>query len=211
MLSSVYFFAVSAICQDMPPRGEKLRITSPKNGDIFYPGQQITVKAEYSGNSSDIDGIHFLAEDFSNDVITKPPYEYQFIVNKEFLGKMMIMAYVMPPEDKDDSADYVEVMIKTDEIPVKIEMFPSSPYLLSPGDELILAVDGTYADGVARDITLTDKGTIYSSSDDSIFEVLQKDNYMVLKAKKPGRAKLTVKNGIAKTIDVDVQTDKYAP
>lgn len=169
----------------------KLNITSPEEGKVFSPGDTVTVEVTYDGQPKN--GICFLSQDGSLGVDDSAPYEFQFQIDEEFIGSMLIVVWAETEEGGIEEGS-VEISIETEDKPESISITPSGPVYIERGSEVMLYVEGTYPDGVTRDITSHAAGTSYSSADSSIASVTEDG---VITAVSVGETTITVENGVS--------------
>ena len=169
----------------------KLNITSPVEGTVFSPGNTVTVEVTYDGQPKN--GIYFMSQDGSIGVDDSAPYEFQFQIDEEFIGSMLIAVWAVNEEGGIEEGR-VEISIETDDKPESITITPSGPLYIERGTEVMLYVEGTYPDGVTRDITSHAVGTSYSSADSSIASVTENG---VITAVAVGETTITVENGVS--------------
>ena len=167
----------------------KLNITSPEEGEVFSPGDTVTVEVTYDGQPKN--GIYLLSQDGAIGVDDSAPYEFQFQIDEEFIGSMLIVVWAVNEEGGIEEGS-VEIRIETDDKPESISITPSGPLYIERGTEVMLYVEGTYPDGVTRDITSHAAGTSYSSADSSIASVTEDG---VITAVSVGETTITVENG----------------
>ena len=169
----------------------KLNITSPEDGEVFSPGDTVTVEVTYDGQPKN--GIYFLSQDGSIGVDDSAPYEFQFQIDEEFIGSMLIIVWAVNEEGGIEEGS-VEISIEPDDQPESISITPSGPVYTERGSEVMLYVEGTYPDGVTRDITSYAAGTSYRSADSSIASVTEDG---VITAVSVGETTITVENGVS--------------
>ena len=169
----------------------KLNITSPEDGKVFSPGDTVTVEVTYDGQPKN--GIYFLSQDGSIGVDDSAPYEFQFQIDEEFIGSMLIVVWAVNEEGGIEEGS-VEISIETDDKPESISITPSGPLYTERGAEVMLYVEGTYPVGVTRDITSHAVGTSYSSADSSIASITEDG---VITAVSVGETTITVENGVS--------------
>jgi len=171
-----------------------ITITTPMNGTVFAPGENVTVEVIYEGEP--YSGVHFLAQDLSFGVDNETPYSHEFTVDEEYLGPMLIAAWVVNEDGSSDEAS-VEIDIVTNVTPDQISTLPAGPLYLRADDEVMLYVQGMYGN-ISRDITFV--GTTYNSSNTSVAQV----NDGVLTALAVGEAVINITNGITEELHVYV-------
>ena len=176
----------------------KLIITSPEEGKVFSPGDTVTVEVSYDGQLKY--GIYFLSQDGSTGVDDSAPYEFQFQIDEEYIGSMLIVVWAVNEEGGTEEGG-VEISIETKDKPESISITPSGPVYIERGSEVMLYVEGTYPDGVTRDITSHVAGTSYSSADSSIASVTEDG---VITAVSVGETTITVENGVSAEYNVYV-------
>ena len=169
----------------------KLNITSPEDGKVFSPGDTVTVEVTYDGQPKN--GIYFLSQDGSIGVDDSAPYEFQFQIDEEFIGSMLIVVWAVNEEGGIEEGS-VEISIEPDDQPESISITPSGPVYTERGSEVMLYVEGTYPVGVTRDITSHAVGTSYSSADSSIASITEDG---VITAVSVGETTITVENGVS--------------
>jgi len=163
-------FASNKKATNITARQQKIIITEPLNGAIFQPGEKVTVKVSYDGMAEN--GINFLTQDGSIGRDATPPYEYEFTINDNFLGPLLIASWTIHFEGPltDDPQDGVEIFVTTSEVPTSIRVSPQGPIYLRKGTNRILYVEGSYSSGIVRDITSINT-THYLSADSSVARV----------------------------------------
>jgi hypothetical protein len=176
----------------------KLIINSPEEGEVFSPGDTATVEITYDGQPKN--GIYFLSQDGSIGVDDSAPYEFQFQIDEEYIGSMLIVAWTIDEEGGSEE-DSVEISVETNDKPESISITPSGHLYTERGSEVMLYVEGTYPDGVTRDITSHAAGTSYSSADSSIASVTEDG---VITAVSVGETTITVENGVSAEYTVHV-------
>ena len=169
----------------------KLNITSPEEGEVFSPGDTVTVEVTYDGQPKN--GIYLLSQDGAIGVDDSAPYEFQFQIDEEFIGSMLIVVWAVNEEGGIEEGS-VEISIETDDKPESISITPSGPLYTERGAEVMLYVEGTYPVGVTRDITSHAVGTSYSSADSSIASITEDG---VITAVSVGETTITVENGVS--------------
>lgn len=179
-----------------------LTIISPKEGQIVYQGDKLTVIVKPDRG-----------EDWKEVLIEIVPMSYN-LLTKEYKADIEI-----PRDDKTGIISFLVAGydISGKELLLKRSLFVKLPpnvvlksilvdtyktlYKLPPDsspadmqriESRQLRVEGLYSDGVERDLTASTTGTTYTTSNDKIVTV---DSEGKMTAKGIGTAKITVKNG----------------
>ncbi len=177
-----------------------VKITRPENGEVFSPGDEVTVEVEVSSDTATV-AIITSNGDFS--ILDKPPYTFSFIIREEAIGPLVIMV-----DGSDESSyfsyDTVTINVVSELKLNELKVYPETDLLnLYVGSQVPFSVFGTYEDGIERDIT-SGCGTNYNSADPNIAGISTDG---LLEAKTAGEAIITIENsGLKKEINVEVET-----
>ena len=156
-----------------------VKIISPFNGDKYLPGDEVNVKVEAPENSL----VLMAAGPYFSTLLDHSPYELKFTIPQDVaLGKLGIIAGGKNAKGEFIGSAEVDIMVgsasDTKDTITSIKIYPTMdplrlPYLPTEAARknvmVPLTVHATFADGVERDITSTESGTKYSSSDESVF------------------------------------------
>ena len=195
-----------------------LQIISPKVGAVFYAGDTVTIKIKQdSGENIKMVFLGAL-KTAKGTMLTSPPYQYVFSIDKDFIGTETILANARLDNNKviEARVDIQVVLpsnialagIRTGPNPVCLYKMPqnSNPNDIRIFETKSMAVSGTYSDGIKREITGSTSGTTYTSSDEKVVTV---DKEGKVTAQGLGKAKITVRNGkFSAMVDVVVKPYK---
>jgi hypothetical protein len=179
-----------------------LRISSPADGTVVYPGSSLKVTVEVSPPGAFTD-LMLIAADPIGMYQEKggAPYEYAVPIPKAIApGQYTIAAMGRPrPGLHLDNVSQgfskpITIVVERADDPVRLEVFPFDLRLV-PGQRMSLQVTGVFADGQKLDLKLSTK-TIYTSDSPGVITV---EPSSVVHALAPGSARITVSNGKTKT------------
>ncbi|GBE05315.1 bacterial Ig-like domain [bacterium BMS3Abin10] len=180
-----------------------LYIVSPKEGDIVYAGENLTITVKPDP------GENWTAVSFGFDAMTYNPlsdeYKITIQVPKNYYGYYDNLVVVAA----DSSGNSIQlrgkifVKLPPNIVLQSISVYPDFIVLYNvPSDEnpddiekfgtRKISVSGNYSDGVKRKITASEKDTTYTSMNENIVTVSQEG---VVAAKSKGETKIIVRNG----------------
>jgi hypothetical protein len=189
-------------------------ITEPKDGALFHPGDEIVVKVRTEPNEQ-LKGIWFYTINMKeSELILTSPYEFKFIVQRDFLGLETIVA-----DGKLQNNSHIELKVQINVVlPINValdelKVDPHKIYLRKVPEgtkgahfyeKKQLDVEGVYSDRITRQLSSSVTGTKYSSSNENVATV---DSEGLVTAISSGTAKIIIRNGNRKAI-VDVVVKK---
>ena len=136
--------------------------------------------------SKNIDKHYTKADSVVNSI------SYTFQIPKNYLGTIIISAYGINPDNKTIGySEDVEIDVSTLESVEKIDVSPKEIFLYDFCSSQNLKVDGIFSDGIERDITHRERGTLYSSDNPEI-AIVSNDGLVI--AKSVGRTYVTASN-----------------
>ena len=201
-----------------------VEILEPKNGTIFAPGATVTVKAQASPGEN-VRLVHFYtdlrSEEHSEPFDLIPPYTWEFILPKEHIGTVEIIADGVPVKGSESVASNSSVTITVilppttkvvsigasfdgrKETFLEIARKPSRELVVTEGTHSTntVSVGARYSDGVGRTI-LNNPNVTYKSLNEKVAIVIpvgQKgnkyDELALVKATGPGKTDIIVQYG----------------
>ncbi len=183
--------------------GRALEVSLPTAGTVFAPGDSVYVEVSYSG--SPYPRVLFLSasEDSASD--TMAPYQFSFAIDGDFAGPLVIAAAAIDGDWRTADSLIAEVTVNVlpTAQPVRLRVMPDGPLYLTMGQTCQLRVKGIYPDSVARDISSSAVGTLYSSSTSSVATVGPNG---LITALTPGETLVRVENGAAEEFYVIVDS-----
>jgi len=179
----------------MAESSETVEITNPLDGQIFQPGDTVTVEIAVSNENA---VVLLSTSTGESALIEQQPYTFQFVIPGDAIGPLTITAGA-----RDDvgfiASDEVTINIAQIANLIGMALYPDSPLIpMSLGSSVPLTVYGLYGDNVTRNITGSGCGTTYSSLNSTIAEVSIDG---MITANSAGQAIITVTNsGLSKQI-----------
>jgi hypothetical protein len=206
---------ITVACSASPVTG--LTITEPKPGSQFHAGDKVIVKAVTAPNERPIAVFLFSTQMHFSTLNISPPYELVFTIPKAFTGEDTIVASAKFSDGSIvESKMKIFVTLPVNVILKGVDVDPNPVYLYKmpinsdSNDVRIfetksLGVGGMYSDGVERNITSSQRGTTYTSSNEKVVTVSLNGK---VTAQSIGMAKIIVRNGKF-SADVEVIVDPY--
>ncbi len=184
---------------------EDFQITTPMEGQLFSPGDTVTVS--FSINSLN-PKVLIGASTGETGLLNSVPYTFSFQVKNDAIGPLAIIAGAEDNQGFIGEAK-VTINIQTTATLNDLIIYPNSnPLYLLSDMEIPLEVFGLYSDSIERNITSPNLGTQYNSSDPNIVEISPEGK---LKTKSIGEALITVSSsGVAKEFQVIV-INEFSP
>jgi hypothetical protein len=194
-----------------------ITITEPKSNAVFHPGDRVTVKAVTAPNERPAEVFIFSTQMDFSILTTMPPYELSFVIPSNFTGKDIL---VVSAKSSDGNIVESEVQIQVvlpqtvvlkdisvDPKQIFLEKLPASsdPNKVRAAETRSIGVGGVYSDGVKRNITSSQDGTTYTSSNEKVATVSPEGKVV---AQGVGTAKITVRNG-QYSAQIEVEVDQY--
>ncbi|MCP4352503.1 MAG: hypothetical protein GY795_44155, partial [Desulfobacterales bacterium] len=177
-----------------------VQIISPATGINVLPGQTLTVTTQ-GNDGQPLSNVLFLTIDNSY-IDDTPPFEFSFKIPDDVLGDYTIGAF---GKDAGNGISYydIQVNVQTNSSLTSINVIPEAIFFPFPDINFPLYVEGLFSDGIQRDISSSDKGTKYSSTDASVVTV---DSEGILKPVKNGSSEIIIQNGdVFKSVNVIVE------
>jgi len=114
-----------------------LTIVSPMEGTTFLPGETVTVEVSYTVEPTE--AVCFLSQDGSMGIDESPPYQFEFTIDQQFIGSMLIVAWAAEQDAPlwTGHKDAVEVSVVTTHAPVTINVLPPQPIHLAQLPQLV--------------------------------------------------------------------------
>jgi hypothetical protein len=201
-LSSVIFLMIMTSVS----MGWALTITQPQSGAAFHPGDRVMVRAEPAvGETFQAVFIRTLHQPHST-IDVEAPYEFEFTIDPVFTGADTILVSGKLPNGGIVEAEVQILVTLTPSVVlegIRVDRDQETLFM-QVGSKRKIYVDGTFSDGVVRDVSSTFMGTTYTTSNEKIATV---DANGLVTATGPGTAKITIKSGKHElTIEADVES-----
>ena len=189
---------------DPPMSSGSLALASPATSSGANPGDTISISAT-GADGFDPFKVVFFFPDGNTVVDTTPPFEATFTIPSESAGTIEIIA---------GACDAMGEVAFSAPLPISISLptlltmsaIPTEIFLVEPLEDIALQIEGTFDDGISRDITGADTGTTYLSSNPLVAVVSPEGN---VQAVSPGVATISAMNGTIQTsvgVFVDFQS-----
>jgi len=180
-----------ALASEQSLSQSSLRIVSPSVGTPVTPGSNVTVVVEAS------DGFQpmvLFVTGAGNAVFfgETPPFKAQFSIPAQAIGTVELVAYGIDEQGEMLRSNSVDLPLVSSAKLTSIEVLNGDAVLQGFGSTRRLLVLGNYDDGVTRDISSPQLGTVYSSSNTSIATVTSDG---MVTGTGPGTTTITVRNG----------------
>lgn len=171
-----------------------IRIASPAPGTAVSPGATVTVVVE--GTDGFVPALAYVAGAGGVATMDEPPFTTSFQIPLEAIGSVQLVATGINAQKRMRvSAPVVLPVVSSARLSV-ISILNGDGVLHGIGSTMNLTVNGHYNDGVVRNITARELGTIYSSSNDGIVTVTPAG---VVTATGLGIATIVIRNGTVTT------------
>lgn len=146
-----------------------LRIASPASGTTASPGDVISVQVEpLNGFQPEIVFVVGPGGLYSSEAT---PFMVNFPIPDEAGGVANLYAFAYDADGNEAISDYTVLNVDIAANLVSVRILDRDPILFGIGSKRKLLVLGEYDDGVTRDISSPSIGTVYASSNTSIFDV----------------------------------------
>jgi pimeloyl-ACP methyl ester carboxylesterase len=196
---------LSAIASPVPQNypqfaeeGGEITITAPSAGTIYSPGDTVHVSVVVPSGTTKV----WVATLGSPAVISEtPPFAIDITIPQEAIGQISIFAVAWGEEGCLATTSTV-VNVTTPAIVTSLKVWPDSVLYLRASDTVPFVVHGVFSDGVERDITTSQCGTVYNTTDSLVASI---DTNGILTAKAPGYCSVIVSNCVSMQITVLVQ------
>ena len=179
--------------------GGEMAIITPTTGTLCSPGDILHVTLTVPPSTTRV----WVATPGSAAVISEtPPFATDITIPQEAIGQSSIFAVAAGDEGL-LAATSTMVNVTTSAFVGWLKVWPDSVLYLSAGETMPFVVHGVFSDGVERDITTSQCGTTYATTDTSVASI---DTQGVLTATAPGFCFVIVSNGYSLQIPVLVKT-----
>jgi hypothetical protein len=176
----------------------EITITAPSAGTMYSPGDTVHVSVVVPPGTTKV----WVATPGIPPVISQtPPFAIDITIRQEAIGQSSIIAVAWGAEGFLAMTSTV-VNVTTPASVASIKVWPDSVLYLSTGEIVPFVVHGIFTDDVERDITRSQCGTAYATTDSSVASI---DTNGVLTAKAPGYCLVIVSNGVSQQIPLLVQ------
>ena len=185
--------------------GEEITIAAPSPGTMYAPGDTVQVSVIAPPETTTV----WMATPGSPAAIVESaPFTANITIPQEAIGQTGIAVVAFAGEDLLAVASTV-VSVSTNAFVTSFKVFPESTLYLRVGEKVNFVVLGSFSDGVDRDITSSQNGTAYESTDPAVAFIGVNG---LLTAKAPGFCLVTVQNDFyRKSIPVFVQSSTLNP
>ena len=181
----------------MAAGAETISITSPAAGTVFSPGDTVQVTVNTPAEATRV--LVALSEG-SVVVDDTPPFEMDIPIPQQSFGVMTIAAMAWDANGVVGTTS-TTVTITTAATVTTLKVWPDSVLYLNAGETIQFVVHGIFSDGIERDITTSERGTTYNTTDSSVASI---DTAGLLTAKDPGHCAVVISNGDSMQIPVTV-------
>lgn len=194
---------VGLILISMAKTGFALVITSPKNGDNFKEGDIVKVVAEKTPDDPKFAFVYFVLTgglgNCPERITTHPRYECSFTIPAGSPRSINVSAVAVTASQPVTSPDItISVALPSSISLQELKLFTGNTiYFFKLGQNKKLEIEGSYSDGLDRDLRLGQTGTTYASSNENIVKV-NADGLATAIA--TGNAQITVRNGVKKLV-----------
>jgi hypothetical protein len=167
-----------------------ITITAPSAGTMYSPGDAVHVSVVVPPGTTKV----WVAMPGSPAVISQtPPFAVDITIPQEAIGQSSIIAVAWGGQGFLAMTSTV-VNVTNSASVASLKVWPDSVLYLSTDEILPFVVHGVFTDGVERDITASQCGTAYATTDASVASI---DTNGVLTAKAPGYCLVIVSNGVS--------------
>jgi pimeloyl-ACP methyl ester carboxylesterase len=178
--------------------GGEITITAPLAGSTYSPGDTVHVNVVVPPGTTKVwVGIPGGAAVISET----PPFAIDITIPQEAFGQSRIIA-VAWGEQGFLAITSTIVNVTTPATIIALKVWPDSGLYLVAGETVPFVVHGVFSDGVERDITTSQCGTVYNTTDSLVASI---DINGILTAKAPGYCSVIVSNCVSMQIPVLVQ------
>jgi pimeloyl-ACP methyl ester carboxylesterase len=185
--------------QSMASTAGTITITAPEAGTVYLPGATMHVSVNTSAAATK---VLVALSDSPFVVDDTPPFEMDVPIPQQSLGAQTIIVLAWDTNGAIEFAT-TTVNVMTSATVTALKIWPDSGLYLVAGETVPFVVHGVFSDGVERDITTSQCGTAYATTDSSVATI---DSNGVLTAKARGCCFVIVSNGVSMQIPVLVQT-----
>ncbi|MFQ5656768.1 MAG: Ig-like domain-containing protein [Candidatus Methylomirabilales bacterium] len=163
---------LTVVLGEVHPISAAIRVVSPPDGSTFEPGASVTVAVEPEGPTP-LQEVVIVTKGIVGGA-QSAPFEITFLAPQE-LGPKLLAVFARDQ----NSNDFTKELTYTIETPTPVESIevrstivgqPASVDLIAGVTEQVLSVEGTFTDGMNRDITKSSE-TTYTSSNPQVATV----------------------------------------
>jgi hypothetical protein len=180
-----------------------ITITAPAAGRVFSPGDTMHVAVSTPPTAT---RVLVALSDGPVVVDNTSPFEMDIPIPQQALGTIPIGVVAWDASGVIGTASRT-VTVTTAATVTALKVWPDSVLYLNAGETVPFVVHGIFSDGIERDITASECGTAYNTTDSSVASI---DANGVLTARAPGYCSVIVSNGDSMQIPVLVQTTTLA-
>ncbi len=145
-----------------------LSITFPEDQSLVQPGQILSIAVLPSEGLEIAELMVVLANTAAS---TEGALEIEVTVPEELIGPIEVRAVGKTPEGDVVLSDRITLTVEPTSSLEAVRLHPRRPILFGKGQTLELSLEGSFADGVTRDLTDPVLGTEYLVSDPTVLEV----------------------------------------
>jgi len=175
-----------------------IRITSPANGQVFAPGDTVSINvslpATLQVNDFDVDvpGL----DDLEGTNYNGSSFRASLVIPDTFAGPLTLTPGVTDVNNNPIQGVSIGISVRPPTAPQTLILTEQNFFLVSVTDTARLHVQGIYSNGIKLDLTSSASGTTYSSNNPNVLSVDTEGN---VQAKQFGTAVVTVQNGGVRT------------
>lgn len=170
----------------------RVRVVSPQDGQEFAPGDTVAVTVAFEAPF----GAGFVSPSAGGGIIELTPasdgsFHAQFKIPEDFEGPLTITPAAIDASGNTTEGVGVTIFVRSRTPPLRLRLV-TDEFFLSPGETAAtIDVRGVYANNVERDLTSSQTGTTYRSSDTRVIAV---DPNGIARVRAFGTAVVIVKN-----------------
>jgi hypothetical protein len=190
MSSLIRLLAVTGIVWAMASPAVAMQIVAPTAGATLTPGAPVVVRVA----ADPAEQLTHVAVTMGADTVIATPlsagtmFEATLVVPQPAVGPAFIIAVGSRASGR-AAMDFIAVTV--DPGPLRSLSITAPSALRRIGDVFQVKVEGLFHDSVRRDLTLPERGTTYSTSNDTVLGVHSSG---LIQARRRGAAELTVTN-----------------
>jgi len=183
----------SALATMASPADPRVYILSPVEGQQFAPGDRVSIVAEIAPSLQATDGMVTLAGlgSLKATGFSGTGFDASFVIPEFYAGPLTLQPEVFAGRTVLGPRVTIKVKPRTPPVTLSVINRNNYPSLTGQGPER-LAVKGRYANGVERDLSSSEAGTTYTTSNPAVVTV---DRDGVCRPVGSGLAVVTVENG----------------
>ncbi len=177
-----------------------LQIVSPTSGTIVHPGDTITVTVSTSGGPFAAVIIIPAAPIPSGEMRTAPPFQFVVKIPSEITcGQYSLIASGVISPGNPIASPPIYIDVERPDAPVALSTEPACPLELYVGEQMVLDVLGTYADGSTQDITNSSQTSFVSQATN----IVTVSSSGLVTAVSPGATRIVVNGSLTVPVTVD--------